>query len=582
VTEITNLESSRDWLDRQPNIKIAQLFASRASLRAVPFLWRKGKMNRQIFSRLLTVALWQNVIVRSAITNQYELSYHDANDFAHNIHNVAVVSAREVDAVCGYAATSADYAATSSNVLDDTWNAVRTSAQVARKFSYFNEFLDQFNLDVSRFEREKSENWSISLPLWSITQKWWENELKRFAIELTRPEMAQFGYGVWLDWYFPIARGEIPFGLKDRKEAESLERRIALGGQDGKFHAEFWSRKPGEINREIARWLAEARAAEVLQEAEVAGPGLSWGHTSVQYKLVISGDANDADVAGEAETAFEHSKLNARLAKLSRLATTISARRGWEQLQDVCSELTNAIAVPTVELHTRILQIYDASLMLASLLDYNNKLVADRGGNEFRPLQADESLALQQVVMTVAPWIGRFPTAKRKDTEAGQMFSRMSEDAIFAHVKFVNQVQSAGLISEQDRRMLQSLLEALLKLGNTLSAPAEKAQAHGQGTVRKLTFAMALIVSNALSAVSGAVGAKLVEDVVSETQTYKATVKFLRDPLTELENIVKELPPHLRVAFETVLQQLKREVPEMPTPEPVAYVAKRRPIPRRK
>ena len=44
-----------------------------------------------------------------------------------------------------------------------------------------------------------------------------------------------------------------------------MERAIALGGKDGKFHEEFWYREPDEINREIAEWVEEARALDAAQ-----------------------------------------------------------------------------------------------------------------------------------------------------------------------------------------------------------------------------------------------------------------------------------------------------------------------------
>jgi hypothetical protein len=326
VTEIKDLASFRAWLDGQPNAAIAQVLASRAALRAVPFLWRKGKMNTRIFARMLSVALWQNVIVRSQIANQYDLSYPSAVEFAHSIYSVAAVSSREVDAVCGYAAASVDYATTASSVLDDTWNAVRMSAQVARKFPYYIDIMNEFSLEVSRFELEGSQFILNFSQLWSKTPKWWENELKRFVTELTRPEMAKIGWGVWLEWYLPLTRGGISFGLKDRKATENLERRIALGGRDSKFHEEFWDRKPGEINREIAEWVAEARAAEVALSAN-----------SFEVDIEIPAQSVDATMFG-----IDASGKIARLAvpPEQRLLITAQQQKEYQALREDAAELS--------------------------------------------------------------------------------------------------------------------------------------------------------------------------------------------------------------------------------------------------
>jgi hypothetical protein len=473
------------------------------------------------------------------------------------------------------AAHAIDYASTASLNDNELQSSIVNSSNTALNFGQQVELEDEALAELHLLSRHGYFKPFQDWPLWKETPDWWSGELSKFKGLLQSGRFLNNAWSIWFDWFDPLVQGRPAFGLKSYELSRFIEHSIAIGSRMGSFNEGFWYRKEKEINAEITKWVIEARATEVLEDAELVGAGLTWFATASQYQLSIGGELIDEQVASLSETAFEHEKLKARLALLSKKATEISSRRGWEELRSVCDELTSAISIPTTELHSKILSIYDASLMLASLLQYNNNLLADRGSNEFRPLQADESKLLQQVVMTVAPWIGRFPTAKRKDDEAGQMFARMSEASIAAHVEFAQVAKDAGLITEQDRKMMQNLLKVLQKFGNGSSVPAEKAQAHGQGTVRKLMYAMALVVS-------GVVGGKLTEDVVSETQTYKVTKELLLREMLRVEKMALELPPHLRTAFETVMNKLKREnLPDGQGPKQFADVPRRRrPLPR--
>ena len=104
-------------------------------------------------------------------------------------------------------------------------------------------------------------------PLWQGAPPWRRDEWQAFKTTLTAPDMANGEWGVWIEWYESITQGHPAFNLKNRQTADVLERRIALGDRanNGKFNKEFWNREPGEINREIAEWVAEARAAEVAE-----------------------------------------------------------------------------------------------------------------------------------------------------------------------------------------------------------------------------------------------------------------------------------------------------------------------------
>jgi hypothetical protein len=259
AAEIVDRESFRAWLETRPEAvrrEAAVVMASRIALRLVPFLNRKGKLSLSDRVTLIEVTFRRIAISRSARTwPDYDITASAAD--------------ADASAVSIYA-DAASYAADAASFSSDTSFAA-DAASFAATYAPADIIWEHIRADAVLIESRESAFSLFSVPLWHDEPLALQEEWKNFKTTLSAPDMANGLWGGWVEWYETVAQGQPAFGLKDRKVANTLERAIALGGKDNKFHKEFWDREPGEINREIAEWVAEARAVEALQLGQGSG-----------------------------------------------------------------------------------------------------------------------------------------------------------------------------------------------------------------------------------------------------------------------------------------------------------------------
>jgi hypothetical protein len=193
-------------------------------------------------------------------------------------------------------AEAAVYKALDHSMKEDT-EAARFWTEIQKDALQIDQGLSA--LELSRFR------------LWDEVPNWFERERDKVGELYNHFRLEEDGFAVWFEWYDAVASGRPAFGLKSRSAAELLERKIALGGGGSTFHPEFWHREPGEINREIAEWVAEARAAERVVESpstELGGEARPAGYVFVDDGKSIKGQfqtglASDNDIT--LQTAME-------------------------------------------------------------------------------------------------------------------------------------------------------------------------------------------------------------------------------------------------------------------------------------
>jgi hypothetical protein len=279
--KIRDRSSFKAWLEALSETErreAAVALAHRAALRIIPLLgsvWGYyNKVLDEVDSRkFVTVGFWRIMIARSARSwPDEELSNADiaSGSSYFGVSKANLEAERAADAIA-FAATSA-----TTNHSDYVGAATAAANFSVERSDALRSFKggDWYHIagDAALIEKGTKGFALYGVALWTREVPIaWRLELTTFSESLNAGNFSQEGWDIWLDWYGAIVEGLLAFGLKDRKIAEALERAIALGGKNGKFHEEFWKRTPGEINRDIAEWVAEARIAEALQIGQGGG-----------------------------------------------------------------------------------------------------------------------------------------------------------------------------------------------------------------------------------------------------------------------------------------------------------------------
>jgi hypothetical protein len=316
-SSIVDVTSYRGWLasvNEQDRFKVGMVLASRTALRILPYVSAYSGQGTFFFHKQLKFALWGNLIARCAKSwpdtdlqmaiavalGDFPISPYksSASQILFEKQKLAIDIARSV----------VPFSLTDKVVTDRAVEIAIGSDNPVRS-----DMLVSLRRDALLVSQSVNADEMQSYDLWPQgPTDWWKDSIFDWII--------QFGdlkrdWNVWLQWYDAIALGKPVFGLKDRKSADALERAIALGGKDGKFHEEFWEREPAEINAEIAEWVAEARAAEALQVGQ--GSGLRFQYRNGLIELGKS--------LGLAAPKDDRKRIDANLPKLAELADLLKA-----------------------------------------------------------------------------------------------------------------------------------------------------------------------------------------------------------------------------------------------------------------
>lgn len=284
TASILDRHSFETWLNAQPSEvqrTTAVVLASRTCLRTLPFINRVKHVEPEQAEILKRTVLWRSIISRCARTWPDQMIRDSAtlaaargvridNAFAfenpdsvssgaygavNHACTVAIAASTDTTSAASSASTSAIYTAVLASGASDS-----AFGSQAAEAMWDQLFLDALSCESSDFAFSVMES-----PLWTAVPDWWQEEADAFRIYLAKPEQQEGHWQIWLEWFDAIVRGEPAFGLRSHANAYDLERAIVSGGKNEQFiNSQFWDRKPREINEEIAKWVAEARAAEAV------------------------------------------------------------------------------------------------------------------------------------------------------------------------------------------------------------------------------------------------------------------------------------------------------------------------------
>ncbi|MGP0060796.1 MAG: hypothetical protein ACLPID_16065 [Beijerinckiaceae bacterium] len=272
--------------------------------------------------------------------------------------------------------------------------------------------------------------------------------------------------------------------------------------------------------------------------------GNIWTRSGDQLTIEPSGTESDVTAALDPPVKQLHEAIRRKANAFAATQTNIDERHGWEGFDSAFSRFTAAIDVDTAVIPGRIATVYDAIVELGSFLEQDNDLRSRTQGN-VTPLDPTTRRALIDLIRTAAPWVRRFPTARAFDDDTGAFLLRKElwEPAHLA----AKGAQSVGLISAEDRNLLEGLLSAIARNG----LPAHKSGVRGIQSMKTLIVTAAYFVA-------GFYVNSISSDFANRSELVKRAGQFLVAKEEQVRKIVSDLPSDFQLALSSLLDELKR------------------------
>lgn len=211
-----------------------------------------------------------------------------------------------------------------------------------------------------------------------------------------------------------------------------------------------------------------------------------------------SGEESDVQVSRDPVTVQLHEGILRRAKEFGTIANRINNQQGWTGIKVTTDRLVQALSCPTEEIPAQLGMAYDAAIEIASYLDQDNQLTTSNQSDIDR-LDADTRRSLANLVMAIAPWIRRFPTARQLDDDAGAFLARRE---LFEPTERIIDAASSSMALKQGDIIL---LRALLAAWQRGEFQGNKAGSRSLFTVRNI---IAVVASVYLGAVGSVVAEK--------------------------------------------------------------------------
>ncbi len=250
--EVVDQKSFERWLTSLPkeqSIPISVILAHRIAMRVLPLAAMPQDFGEPHFASALVKVLRCGAITQVACTYSTKEIRAAADSAYLNAVHRAPLNTRAAWAAADTAAFE-----TSSTNSDVAKKAAQTAAFASFASDRAPDIWNCLGRDLRLLEEGISVANLLEIPLWTERYEWWNyawNTMQRIP---TVPENTLDRWDIWLEWYRNVSFG-FPAFANCGDNLKALERRIALG--DGR--KDFWDREPGDINREIALWIDEAR-----------------------------------------------------------------------------------------------------------------------------------------------------------------------------------------------------------------------------------------------------------------------------------------------------------------------------------
>jgi DNA-binding winged helix-turn-helix (wHTH) protein len=290
-----------------------------------------------------------------------------------------------------------------------------------------------------------------------------------------------------------------------------------------------------------ARKVAQIRQAPLGATFEPSGDILA---------INASGEIDDFEAANKPIVAQLHEEIIRKSAIFSGSAARLDNQIGWHGISRLCDRLSQLLARPSQQIPDVLGLLYSAALELGSFLEMDQRIAS--GQDSFTPpLDPDVRRPLEDLLISLAPWLRSFPSVRQMDDEAGQFLTRNS--LLQPSTEAIKTANGLQLIGADDAEVLRALLEA-----------AERGAFQGA----KAGHRGVLSVRNMIVAASGVLGTFMLGALSSDFATKSVMVQKAGDFLAQAESavveIVSELPQDLRLAIETMIREAQKSRPSPP------------------
>jgi hypothetical protein len=170
--------------------------------------------------------------------------------------------------------------------------------------------------------------------------------------------------------------------------------------------------------------------------------------------------------------------------------------------------------------------------------------------NSIDPLDPDIRRAFSDLIRVAAPWIRRFPTARKLDDEAGQFLTRSEQYDDASSI--VTAAEEAAIITTADAKLMRGIIYAAKRGG----FQGHKAGARGVWSSKNLASAIALV----LSFEAGMIG----NEAAGNSPIARKGAEFYLRAEREVLRLFEDAPDDVRQALIAMIDDLRKNGPYLP------------------
>jgi hypothetical protein len=351
-------------------------------------------------------------------------------------------------------------------------------------------------------------------------------------------------WDVWTEWYLARVLGHPSDETIESRRVTIVARypTHSIEAVNAAIKELAYDRNPG------ARWKKKLAA---LKQTPLGAKFIQRDH-----KLAIdpAGQESDEKAARDLITVQLHEGIERRAQEFSEIAKRVDNHLGWSGLGEAAARFSAAVGCETDDVPSRIGVVYESIVSLGSFLDLDARLRSSPDQSSADPLGPEVHRAFIDLIRVAAPWVRRFPTARKLDDEAGSFLTKTEH--FEAAARIVRLAESTSVIAKADSRILEALIEA----GKRAGFQAEKARTRSLWSSKNLVTALAVVFSFE----TGLINNKAAEQSIIAQNG----AKLYLEAEAEILRLFEDAPEDIRQALVALLADLREvannNVPNLP------------------
>ena len=373
----------------------------------------------------------------------------------------------------------------------------------------------------------------LSTPLWDKQPKWNSTLWRVAAFQLISTDE---NWDPWINWYSSL--------LGDRRELVTIPDALAIT----KLPEADWS-SPKVVNSKL---LATIRAMSVTEAADALddssdGDGQQISVVGNQLRFATLVAADDVAVAMRPSMSAEYAHLRNRLHTLKVLIGQWIGKDShpdWLGLKKDVARLSTLLPADVTSAVVNIGLVWAAGVPVAEYLDQDRLLRADPNSGNAPGLPLNIRTALGSFVQIFAAWVLEFPTASRRETNAGSYTNVL--DRLTASKRVLEHVRRTRTLHQDDLRLLEQIVHSADRNG----PQAAKAAFWSFATVKKILFAGARVLATSVTG-------KAIGDYADNSELIKRLTKVFLQGEDAVLDFVAHLPTTSREALVAIIERIR-------------------------